>query len=118
MAAQTTGTRRLSSKSTGSKRKTSTKKKWSLKVMQQSDAMDLSAGVFKLKTARAVARSLKRSSEASHRRKSSPFRSAMSMLNFEVNRAGKTLSAERIRVLNDAKHELRRLFGRPPQTPR
>jgi hypothetical protein len=88
--------------------------KWSQKVMKESDAMDLQAGVFKLKSARAIANSLKRSSEASHRRKSSPFRSAMSMLNFEINRAGKNLSQERIRVLNRAKLELRKAFGRPP----
>lgn len=88
--------------------------KWSHQVMAQSDAMDLRAGVFKLKSARAIARSLKKSSEASHRRKSGPFRSAMSMLNFEINRAGKNLSAERIRVLNQAKIELRKAFGRPP----
>jgi Protein of unknown function (DUF3175) len=82
--------------------------------MAKSDAMDLRAGVFKLKSARAIARSLKKSSEVSHRRKSSPFRSAMSMLNFEINRAGKNLSAERVRVLNQAKIELRKAFGRAP----
>jgi hypothetical protein len=81
--------------------------------MQRSDAMDLEPGVFKGKSARAIARSLKRSSEASERRKSTPFRSAMSMLNFEINRAGKNLSRERLRVLNQAKGELRRAFGRP-----
>lgn len=94
--------------------KTSKSAKWSKKVMEHSDAMDLQAGVFKLKSARAVALSLKRSSEASQRRKSSPFRSAMSMLNFEINRGGRTLSKERIRVLNRAKVELRKAFGRPP----
>ena len=88
--------------------------KWSQKVMKESDAMDLQAGVFKLKSARAIANSLKRSSEASHRRKSSPFRSAMSMLNFEINRAGRNLSQERIGVLNRAKAELRKAFGRSP----
>jgi hypothetical protein len=88
--------------------------KWSQKVTKESDAMDLRAGVFKLKSARAIANSLKRSSEASHRRKSSPFRSAMSMLNFEINRAGKNLSPERIGVLNRAKAELRKAFGRTP----
>jgi hypothetical protein len=82
--------------------------------MEHSDAMDLAAGVFKLKTPQAIARSLKRSSEASDRRKSSPFRSAMSMLNFEINRAGKNLTAERLRVLNAAKAELRKAFGRTP----
>jgi hypothetical protein len=75
--------------------------------------MDLRAGVFKLKSARAIADSLKKSSEASRRRKSSPFRSAMSMLNFEINRAGRNLSKDRLRVLNRAKGELRKAFGRP-----
>jgi hypothetical protein len=92
-------------------RKTS---KWSKKVMERSDAMDLRPGVFKLKSARAIAGSLKKSSESSHRRKASPFRSAMSMLNFEINRAGKNLSPQRVRVLNQAKVELRKAFGRPP----
>jgi len=87
--------------------------RWSQRVMKESDAMDVQAGVFKLKSPRAIANSLKRSSESSNRRKSSPFRSAMSMLNFEINRAGKNLSAERIRVLNRAKVELRKVFGRP-----
>jgi Protein of unknown function (DUF3175) len=87
--------------------------KWSKKVMAKSDAMDLKKGVFKLRSARAIARSLKASSEASHRRKSSPFRSAMSMLNFEINRAGKNLTEERRRVLTQAKVELRKAFGRP-----
>jgi hypothetical protein len=81
--------------------------------MQTSDAMDLEPGVFKKGSARQVALSLKRSAETSHRRKSSPFRSAMSMLNFEINRGGRNLSAERRRVLNNAKTELRRAFGRP-----
>ena len=75
-------------------------KKWSAGVMARSDAMDLESGVFKSRSARQVALSLKRSAESSHRRKSTPFRSAMSMLNFEINRGGKNLSAERLRVLN------------------
>lgn len=87
--------------------------KWSDTVTQQSNAMDLRKGVFKLKNARAIAKSLKRSSEASRRRKSSPFRSAMSMLSFEINRAGNNLTKERRGVLTDAKAELRKLFGRP-----
>jgi Protein of unknown function (DUF3175) len=87
-------------------------RKWSKQVMEHSDAMDLKSGVFKLKSARAIARSLKNSSEESKRRKSSPFRSAMSMLNFEINRAGRNMSAERLKVLNQAKVELRKAFGR------
>jgi hypothetical protein len=88
-------------------------RKWSAKVMQRSDAMDLESGVFKKGSARAVAMSLKRSAERSRRRKSPPFRSAMSMLNFEINRGGKNLSPERRRVLNQAKNELRKAFDRP-----
>jgi hypothetical protein len=75
--------------------------------------LDLEAGVFKLPSGRAIAQSLKKSSESSSRRKTSPFRSAMSMLNFEINRAGKNLTQERRRVLNQAKLELRKAFGRP-----
>src|SRR5262249_1407827 len=85
-------------------------RKWSAKVMERSDAMDLESGVFKKRSAKQVALSLKRSAQASHRRKSSPFRSAMSMLNFEINRGGRTLSPERRRVLNQAKVELRKVF--------
>jgi hypothetical protein len=81
--------------------------------MQTSDALDLERGVFKKSSARQVALSLKRSAEGSHRRKSSPFRSAMSMLNFEINRGGKSLSASQKRVLENAKGELRKAFGRP-----
>jgi hypothetical protein len=84
--------------------------------MARSDAMDLEEGVFKSRSARQVALSLKRSAEASHRRKSAPFRSAMSMLNFEINRGGKNLSAERKRVLNQAKVELRKVFHREAAT--
>jgi hypothetical protein len=88
-------------------------KRWSSKVTETSDALDLESGVFKLKSPRALARSLKKSSERSTRRKSTPLRSAMSMLNFEINRGGRNLSPERKRVLNAAKQELRTLFRRP-----
>jgi hypothetical protein len=101
-------------KAPAKKRKAPAKKKWSAAVMRKSDAMDLQPGVFKLRSAGAVARSLKKSAEASHRRKSTPFRSAMSMLNFEINRGGKNLTADQRRVLNQAKNELRKLFDRPP----
>jgi hypothetical protein len=80
--------------------------------MRTSDALDLEDGVFKKRSARAIAASLKRSAESSHRRKSAPFRSAMSMLNFHLNRGGRRLSAERRRTLEAAKDELRRLFHR------
>lgn len=87
-------------------------RKWSAEVSKRSDAMDLQPGVFKLTSARRIAQSLKKSAEASHRRKSTPFRSAMSMLNFEINRAGKGLSAARRRVLERAKIELRAAFAK------
>jgi len=89
-------------------------RKWSAGVMARSDAMDLETGVFKSRSARQVALSLKRSAESSHRRKSTPFRSAMSMLNFEINRGGKNLSAQQRKVLNAAKVELRKVFHREP----
>jgi hypothetical protein len=101
-------------KAASSRVKAKAPKKWSAGVMARSDAMDLEAGVFKGRSARQVALSLKRSAESSHRRKSTPFRSAMSMLNFEINRGGKNLSAERKRVLNQAKVELRKVFHREP----
>jgi hypothetical protein len=99
-------------RSGGARAKAKAARKWSAGVMARSDAMDLEEGVFKSRSARQVALSLKRSAEASHRRKSTPFRSAMSMLNFEINRGGKNLSAERKRVLNQAKGELRKVFHR------
>jgi hypothetical protein len=81
-------------------------------VTKTSNALDLEPKVFRLKSPRSVAVSLKRSAERSRRRKGTPFQSAMSMLNFYINRAGKNLAAERKRVLTDAKTELRRLFGK------
>jgi len=88
---------------------------WSGRVTRTSNALDLEAGVFALDDPRKIARSLKRSAEASTRRKSDPFRSAMSMLTFYMNRAGSTLPEERRVVLDKAKGELRRLFGRSPE---
>jgi hypothetical protein len=85
---------------------------WSARVMRTSNALDLEAGVFTKGSARQIALSLKRSAERSHRRKSEPFRSAMSMLNFHINRSGSKLPQARRRVLERAKDELRRVFGR------
>src|SRR5438046_3084359 len=85
--------------------------KWSAEVTEHSDALDLEAGVFKLRSAAAIARSLKHSAERSRRRKSSPYRSAMSMLTFYTNRAGKNLTPAQRRRLEAAKVELRKLFG-------
>ena len=82
--------------------------------MRRSNALDLDPGVFTQRSPRAVAASLKRSAERSKRRKSAPFRSAMSMLNFHLNRAGKGMPASQRKVLEQAKNELRALFGREP----
>ena len=87
-------------------------RQWSAKVTENSNALDLERDIFKSQSAKRIAASLKRSAEHSHRRKGSSFQSAMSMLNFYINRAGKNLPAERKRVLTDAKTELRRLFGK------
>ena len=89
-------------------------KKWSQHVTQASNALDLEANVFKLRSPRAVAASLKRSALRSRRRKASPYQSAASMLTFYINRAGKGLSPARRRVLERAKVELRKTFGREP----
>ncbi|HEY2591226.1 MAG TPA: DUF3175 domain-containing protein [Steroidobacteraceae bacterium] len=88
--------------------------RWSHRVMQTSNALDLEPGVFRKRSPREIARSLKRSAEASGRRKAEPFRSAMSMLNFHINRGGKNLTPERRRVLQAAKRELRVVFHREP----
>ncbi|SHE89295.1 Protein of unknown function [Microbulbifer donghaiensis] len=89
-------------------------KRWSQRVTETSDALDLEPGVFTLRDPRAIARSLKRSAERSERRKSDPFRSAMSMLTFYINRAGRNLPADQRRRLEAAKQELRKLFDRAP----
>ena len=86
--------------------------KWSQEVTEHSDAMDLEEGVFERDDPHEIALSLKRSAERSHRRKSEPYQSAMSMLTFYINRAGDNLSAEQKGVLERAKGELRQLFGR------
>ena len=87
---------------------------WSRNVTEHSNALDLESGVFK-SSAASIARSLKRSAEHSKRRKTSPFRSALSMLTFYENRAGSKLSPSRRRVLDRAKDELRRLYGKQPK---
>ncbi len=88
-------------------------KKWSQHVTETSDALDLQPDVFKLADPKKIAQSLKRSAEHSDRRKSDPYRSAMSMLTFYINRAGHNLEAAQRRRLEDAKDELRALYGRP-----
>jgi Protein of unknown function (DUF3175) len=89
-------------------------KRWSQEVTEHSSALDLETGVFTLDSPRKIASSLKRSAEQSHRRKSDPYRSAMSMLTFYINRAGKHLSIADRRRLEKAKDELRKLFHREP----
>ena len=89
-----------------------TVKKWSQRVTETSNALDLDPGVFSRDDPRSIARSLKRSADSSRRRKSDPFRSAMSMLTFYINRAGKNLSKTRRARLEAAKEELRDLYRR------
>lgn len=88
------------------------KKNWSRRVTSKSNALDLEAGVFTLEDPREIALSLKRSALRSKRRRTDPFRSAMSMLNFYINRAGRKLPLSRRKVLEQAKNELRDVFGR------
>jgi hypothetical protein len=87
-------------------------RRWSQQVTEKSDALDLKGGVFTLKDPKKIAASLKRSAEQSKRRKAEPYRSALSMLTFYINRAGKNLPASRKRTLMRAKDELRKQFGR------
>ncbi len=87
-------------------------RRWSGEVTRRSNALDLEPGVFKQRSPRSIARSLKRSAETSRRKKATPYQSAMSMLNFYLNRAGKNLPQSQKRVLTDAKSELRKLFNR------
>jgi len=94
-------------------RKQAANRRWSGEVTRTSNAMDLEPSVFKKSDPRAIAKSLKRSAESSKRRKSPPFRSAMSMLNFYINRGGANIPATQKRVLVRAKDELRKLFQRP-----
>jgi hypothetical protein len=86
--------------------------RWSQKVTAKSHALDLEEGVFTWQDPARIAHSLKRSAEASERRKAPPFRSAMSMLVFYINRAGKNLDEDQKRILEQAKGELRKLYGR------
>jgi len=92
-------------------------RRWSQRVTEKSDALDLEPGVFAQSDPKKIARSLKRSAEHSERRKSSPFRSAMSMLTFYVNRAGQMLPDMQRKRLDAAKDELRALFKRPRHHP-
>jgi hypothetical protein len=91
---------------------TAAPKNWTAKITMSSDALDLEKGIFTWKDPIKIAQSLKHSAETSTRRKSPPFRSAMSMLVFYINRAGSTLDPDQKRILEQAKDELRILYGR------
>lgn len=113
----------IKKKRTASKPKRSAKprgnkpvKRWSQEVTEHSDALDLERNVFSLNDPKKIAASLKRSAETSRRRKSDPYRSAMSMLTFYINRAGVTLTPQRRHILEDAKNELRNAFSRPAKS--
>jgi hypothetical protein len=93
-------------------RRPTPRKYWSARVMQRSDALDLEHRAFTWRNPKRIANSLKRSAEQSTRRKAGPYQSAMSMLNFYINRAGRNLPAARKKVLAQAKVELKRVFGR------
>jgi hypothetical protein len=97
------------------KRRTQSKRRWSGEVNKHSHALDLDQGVFTWSRPRKIASSLKRSAETSTQRKAKPYQSAMSMLNFYLNRAGGGLTARQKKVLERAKDELRKLFGREPR---
>ena len=94
------------------KRQRSKSRRWSARVTKRSSALDLQPKVFRSTNPRRIALSLKRSAQASKRRKGTPYQSAMSMLNFYINRAGKSLPQKQKRVLERAKDELREVFGR------
>ncbi|MBR0809888.1 DUF3175 domain-containing protein [Bradyrhizobium diazoefficiens] len=107
---QKTGTRRSATTRKSAKR--ATPKRWSQRVTKESDALDLKQGAFKLTSPKKIATSLKRSAEHSSRRKTGAYRSALSMLTFYINRAGKTLPKTQRTRLEKAKVELKRAFGR------
>lgn len=96
----------------GRRRRKQTSKRWSARVTKHSNALDLEPKVFRSRSPRKIALALKRSAEQSKRRKAEPYQSAMSMLNFYINRAGKNLPESRKRTLERAKDELRDVFGR------
>jgi Protein of unknown function (DUF3175) len=102
--------KKSSTKKAATKRRIS--RNWSKYVTEHSKALDLEQGIFSQKDPKKIAESLKRSAEESERRKSGPFQSAMSMINFYENRAGKNLSASQKKILDKSKDELRKLFGR------
>lgn len=104
--------RTAAKKKTAKKKSAKTNRKWSARVMRESDALDLEKNIFKSRDPKKIARSLKHSAESSKRRKGTPYQSAMSMLNFYINRGGKNLSETRKKILERSKSKLRQLFGR------
>jgi hypothetical protein len=107
--------KRTATKKSRARRETAAKRggrRWSKRVTETSDALDLTGGVFTLRDPKQIAASLKRSAERSKRRKTSAYRSALSMLTFYINRAGKNLPAARRKVLDRAKDELKLQFGK------
>ncbi|HJR21243.1 MAG TPA: DUF3175 domain-containing protein [Dongiaceae bacterium] len=115
MAAQRKTTGRKTAKRKTARRKTAGRKaasRWSARVTKRSDALDLEKSVFKSSDPHRIALSLKRSAERSKRRRGTPYQSAMSMLNFYINRAGRGLPRRKVQVLERAKGELRKAFGR------
>jgi hypothetical protein len=107
-----TASRKTTRKPAGKPARKTSPKRWSQRVTKESDALDLKRGVFKLTDPKKIAASLKRSAEHSARRKASAYRSALSMLTFYINRAGKTLPKTQRDRLQRAKTELKRQFGR------
>ena len=108
-ASKRTASRKTSSRKTPARKTT---RRWSARVTRESDALDLKGGVFKQTSAKKIASSLKRSAERSSRRKSGAYRSALSMLTFYINRAGKNLPKTQRTRLERAKVELKKEFGR------
>jgi hypothetical protein len=104
--------KRRSRRQSGSARRARTGRRWSRHVTEHSDALTLEKGVFTSRDPKRIAASLKRSAEKSRRRKASAFRSALSMLTFYINRAGKNLPPARKKILMQAKAELRKQFGK------
>jgi hypothetical protein len=106
--------KKASAKTASARRKTTKRggRRWSKRVTETSDALDLKGGVFTLRDPKKIAASLKRSAERSKRRKANPYRSALSMLIFYINRAGKNLPPSRRKVLDRAKDELKEQFHR------
>jgi hypothetical protein len=111
-AAKTTASRRKATARKTTSRRQASPQHWSQRVTQESDALDLKRGVFKLTNPKQIAASLKRSAEQSTRRKANPYRSALSMLTFYINRAGRGLPKTQRARLERAKLELKHQFGR------